>query len=169
MSWAVAIWAGLIGLIAAIVAVTRTNIVHALMFLLAALISLAAAFFALAASFAGVIQLLIYAGAIVAVFVFVVMTVDSGPEANARERAELRRSWRMPAAITLLAIVPLSGALLMQSGQVGTPGGTEAGEIGLLLFGPWAVALELISLLLLAALIGVRHLSRRQGKTERGE
>ena len=160
MSWALATWAAALALAAVLVAVTRDSVVHALLLLLAALIALAAAFFALASPFAGAIQLLIYAGAVVAVFVFVVMTVEAGAEARARERALFSGAWPLPAAVTLLALLPM----LVGLGGTGpaTPAATGAADVGLLMFGDWAVATELVSLLLIAGMIGVRVLGRRK-------
>ncbi len=159
MSWGLAIWASALALAAAALAVTRDSVVHALLLLLAALVALGVAFFALASPFAGAIQLLIYAGAVVAVFVFVIMTVEAGPEARARERALLAGAWRWPAVVAVAALVPM--LIGLGGAEEGTPGGVGAAELGLLMFGEWAVATELVSLLLIAGLIGVRALSRK--------
>lgn len=161
MSWLLATWAGALALLAALVAVTRPNIVHALLFLLAALIALGAAFFALAADFAGAIQLLIYAGAIVALFVFVVMTVDASPDKLAEERARIRAAWKGPALLAGLALVPILVALLAAPLDGGAPAPATAAALGSLMFGPWAVVTELATLLLLAGMIAVRHIGRR--------
>lgn len=153
------LWPGAIALIAALMVVTRSSIVHALMYLVAMLLALAAVFFALGAGFAGALQILIYAGAIVAVFVFVVMTVDSTPEALALEKARLRRGWRGPALLALLVLLPMFGGLGATAVSA-VPVPVKA--IGALLFGPWAIAVELASFLLLAALLTARHLARRE-------
>jgi NADH-quinone oxidoreductase subunit J len=139
--------------------VTRANAVHALLYLVAALLALAAAFFALGAAFAAVLLVMIYAGAIVVLFVFVVMTLPTSPEAMLRERAALKRAWTVPAAISALVAAPF----LFGLGEVaaGAPAPVLARAVGQLLFGPWALAIELASFLLLAGLIGVRHLGRR--------
>lgn len=155
------LWPGAIALIAALMVVTRTSIVHALMYLVAMLLALAALFFALGAGFAGALQILIYAGAIVAVFVFVVMTVDSTSEAFALEKARLSRGWRGPALLALLVLLPFIGGLTATPlSAVAVP----VRAIGALLFGPWAIAVELASFLLLAALLTARHLARREDR-----
>ncbi len=160
MSWALATWAAALALAAVILAVTRDSVVHALLLLLAALIALGVAFFALASPFAGAIQLLIYAGAVVAVFVFVVMTVEAGAEARARERALFSGAWPLPAGVAALALLPM---LIGLGGTApATPGQTGAADVGRLMFGDWAVATELVSLLLIAGMIGVRVLGRRK-------
>lgn len=160
MTSLVALWCAAVALGSAILAVTRPAIVHALIWLVAALLSLAACFFALGASFAGAVQVLIYAGAIVAVFVFVVMTADASPEALARERARLAQSWKRPAAAVILVATPLVAGL----GGGAPTGASDPGHdtLGAVLFGPWALAVELASGLLLAALMGARHLGRRR-------
>ncbi|KAB7643734.1 NADH-quinone oxidoreductase subunit J [Polymorphobacter fuscus] len=152
------LWAGATALLAALMTVTRTTIVHALMYLVAMLLALAAMFFALGASFAGALQILVYAGAIVAVFVFVVMTVEAGPAIAAQERARLRGAWRGPALLVALLLVPLLAGLVPGTAAA-LP--VSAKAVGALLFGPWALAVELASFLLLAALLGARHLARR--------
>jgi NADH-quinone oxidoreductase subunit J len=161
VSWGVAIWAAGLALLSAVLAVSRPSPVHALLLLLAALVALAVAFFAVSAAFAGAVQLLIYAGAIVAVFVFVVMTVDPGPEAMARERARLRGAWLLPGAVAALAVLPLLVGLAGDGVAPATSGNIGAGALGGLLFGRWALVTELVSLLLVAAMIGVRLLGRR--------
>jgi NADH-quinone oxidoreductase subunit J len=149
---------GAVAVLAALLAVTRATIVHALMYLVVMLLALAALFFALGANFAGALQILVYAGAIVAVFVFIVMTVDTGREAVARERGRLHGGWRGPLVLVALILLPLlagtDGSATMAIRQV------PARAVGGLLFGPWALAVELASFLLLAALLGARILSR---------
>ena len=144
-------------------AVTRPNVVHALIWVVAGLLSLASGFFALGAGFAGAVQILIYAGAIIAVFVFVVMTIDSGPAAMAAERARLATGWKGPLALVLLVLAPAVLGLAGAGGAGGAPQPVPARDLGVLLFGPWAVAVELASAMLIAALLGARHLARREG------
>ncbi|MCB6179927.1 NADH-quinone oxidoreductase subunit J [Rhodobacter sp. Har01] len=159
MSGNFAIWAASLAFLSALVAVTRASVAHVLIWLLAMLLSLAACFFALGASFAGAAQVLIYAGAILAVFVFVVMTVDASPPAQETERARLGKAWIAPALVAVLLLAPLAGL----TADPTTPQGraVPATELGALLFGPWALAVEIASGLLLAALMGARHLGRR--------
>ena len=151
-----------LALVFALIALTRPSAVHALVWLVAALLSLAVAFFAMGASFAGAVQILIYAGAIMAVFVFVVMTVDSAPDAIAAESARISGAWRLPAA----AAAALLAALVLRLGPAEpalapADDTQQASEVGALLFGPWAAAVEIAGFLLLAALLGARHLGRR--------
>ena len=160
MSWPLALWCATLALVSAGLAVTRPNVVHSLLWLIAALLALAGAFFALGAGFAGAIQILIYAGAITVVFVFVVMTVDPSPEARARERARLAGAWRRPLIVVALLLAPLT--LGLGGAPEEDPQAVSAQSLGATLFGDWAAAVELASFLLLAGLLGVRHLARKE-------
>jgi NADH-quinone oxidoreductase subunit J len=160
-----AVYAGSLALIAAAVSVTRRDAVHALLYLLATLLALSAAFFALGANFAAVLQILIYAGAIVVVFVFVVMAVDASPAARSRGASGLARGW--PGAASIAALVAAPFLLGLGAIAPGAAVPVSAQAVGRLLFGPWALAVELASFLLLAGLIGVRHLGRRDRQERR--
>lgn len=162
IGWAALPFAGA-ALAAAGLAVTRANAVHAVLWMLAALLALAGAFLALGAPFAGGLQILVQAGAIVVLFAFAVTVLDLSAEAVARERARI--AWReaAPAALAALAVLaPLTLAAVSLDGGAGGEAGLVGPEaVGRLLFGPWMLAVELASLLLLAALIAARHLGRR--------
>ncbi|NEW88814.1 NADH-quinone oxidoreductase subunit J [Rhodopseudomonas sp. WA056] len=159
MSSLLAIYAGAFALISAALSVTRPNAVHALLYLVVTLLALAVCFFALGAAFAAVLLILVYAGAIVVLFVFVVMTLPVSPEAITRERALLRGAWPVPLLMSVLIIAPfVFGEFGLTA--AGQPAPVSAQEVGKLLFGRWALAVELASLLLLAGLIGVRHIGR---------
>lgn len=161
MSWALAVWCAALALLSSGFAITRPSVVHALLWLVATLLALAACFFALGAGFAGALQILIYAGAITVVFVFVVMTVDAAPATLARERRRLREAWRSPALVIGLVTLPFLFGL---HGVAGAPAPVSAKALGTLLFSDWAAAVELASFLLLAGLLGVRHIARRLGE-----
>jgi NADH-quinone oxidoreductase subunit J len=161
MSAMVAIVAGGLAVVAALLAVTSSDAVRSLFALLAALLTLAAAFFALGADFAGALQILIYAGAVAAVFVFVVMTITNSDALRAAEHSRLRRVWPVPAAVAILIVLMFLPALRGAKSSAAVGAAIPVRAVGALLFGPWAVVVELASFLLLAAMLGARHLGRR--------
>ncbi|MDA8093151.1 MAG: NADH-quinone oxidoreductase subunit J [Betaproteobacteria bacterium] len=146
---------------ATILAVTRVGVVHALLYLIASLLAVAILFFTLGAPFAAALEVIIYAGAIMVLFVFVVMMLNLGERALAQEKAWLRpRVWIGPG---LLALVLLGESLYVIGQGAHTPyrvavTGPEA--VGATLYGPYALAVELASLVLLAGLVGAFHLGR---------
>lgn len=156
--------------IAAAVAVAATfrvltsfNAVHALLYLIVSLLSVALIFFTLGAPFVAALEVIIYAGAIMVLFIFVIMILNLGPQAAGRERRWLTPGvWPGPAALSLILLGELfyimisgNGGALSGSGVVGVK------EVGTALFGPYLLGVELASVLLLAGLIGAFHLGRR--------
>lgn len=153
--------AAMIALIATIAALTRPNAAHALIYLIVSLLAVAVLFFLMGAPFAAALEIVIYAGAIMVLFVFVIMMLNLGEAGDTRERAWLTpRNWVVPgimAALLLLELLlALSHASAVTSGVAVPPK-----EVGLALFGPYVLAVEIASLLLLAGLVGAYHLGRR--------
>ena len=157
---------------ATILAVTRVSVVHALLYLIASLLAVAVLFFTLGAPFAAALEVIVYAGATMVLFVFVVMMLNLGERTLAQERAWLRpRVWLGPG---LLALILLDELLYVIGMGAHTPyrvamTGPEA--VGAALYGPYALAVELASLMLLAGLVGAYHLGRHalQGGPADGE
>ena len=153
---------GLIAVIATLLVITRTNVVHALLYFIVSLLAVAVVFFTLGAHFAAVLEVIVYAGAIMVLFLFVMMMLNLGQRTQDQERAWLAPGlWLGPA---LLAIPLLVLLLLVIQGSEAEMAHTyvEAKQIGVLLFGPYVLAVELASMLLLAGLVGAYHLARKK-------
>src|SRR5512133_953502 len=91
---------------AAVLVITRRNAVHALLYMVLNLLALALAFVLLGASFAAALQVIVYAGAIMVLFIFVIMMLNLGEAAVAQERRWLGDGvWRVPTLLCgLLAL-----------------------------------------------------------------
>src|SRR5690606_8346441 len=137
------------------------NPVHALLNLVVSLLAVAGMFFMLGAPFAGALEVIVYAGAIMVLFVFVVMMLNLGSETASQERSWLQpKAWIAPALLSLLL---LGGLLSVLLGAGETPAAlavVDAKQVGIVLFGPYLLAVELASMLLLAALVAAYHLGR---------
>lgn len=146
--------------------ITGTNPVHALLYLITSLLAVAMCFFSLGAPFAGALEIIVYAGAIMVLFVFVVMMLNLGPQVAQQERAWLKpRIWIGPSILSLVLFVQLMWGLFAQPSNA--PLGLvtiEAKAVGIALFGPYLLAVELASLLLLAALVAAFHLGRHEAQ-----
>ena len=155
--------AGLVTLISAILAVTRTNASHALIYVVVSLLSIAVIFFLLGSPFAAALQIVVYAGAIVVLFLFVVMMLNLGRASVERERAMLSRGiWRAPAILTLALFAVMLFALVNGDQQgVSESRMIAPKEVGIALYTEYVLAVELAGLLLLASLVGAYHLGRR--------
>jgi NADH-quinone oxidoreductase subunit J len=155
-------FSGAIAVIATALALSRPNAVHALLNLIVSLLAVAVVFFVLGARFVAALEVIVYAGAIMVVFVFVVMLLNLGEAAAAQEREWLRfGTWLGPA---LLAALLLAEVIYLFFAGASRTAGVEAvtpKQVGIALFGPYLLGVELASLLLLAGLVGAHHLGRR--------
>jgi NADH-quinone oxidoreductase subunit J len=143
------------------IAITRANPLYGLLNFVLSLLGMAVVFYTLGAPFAAALEVIVYAGAIMVLFLFVVMMLRLDRTAIARESGWLTSSiWIIP----ILSGAALAGELLY--GLLGSTGPARAHHIvspqavGLKLFTTDLAAVELASMLLLAGLIGAYHLGR---------
>jgi NADH-quinone oxidoreductase subunit J len=154
---------GLVVLGSALLTVSTRNLVHAALWLVVSLGGLAGCYLVLSAELVAVVQLLIYLGAVVVLLLFAVMVTRSpvGPS------DELDTGNRPIAFLVGAATAGLLLTLLLDAFRTATidmstvdPGSAEA--IGGALFRTWVLPFEIVSVLLLAALVGAIVLSRRE-------
>jgi NADH-quinone oxidoreductase subunit J len=150
-----------VAIIAALLVVTRQNVVHALLYLVVALLAIALAFFALGAPFAAALEVIIYAGAIMVLFIFAIMTLGLRPRAGASDSLGLVvEVWLSPALLSLLLVAEL--IYVLASSPDGFTGRLlpDPKQVGIALLGPYLLAIELASMLLTAGVVGAYHLGR---------
>ena len=160
--------AALVAALATLRVVTHVNASHALIYLVVSLLAVAVIFFLLGAPFAAALEVVVYAGAIVVLFLFVVMMLNLGRTSVERERGWLRPGmWIGP---SVLAAVLLVSFVFVFWGTDAKTSGEMVGPraVGIALFGPYIIAVELAGFLLLAALVGAWHLGRRYLEERRG-
>jgi NADH-quinone oxidoreductase subunit J len=156
----------------AVFVITRRNLIAAVMGMVGSFVGIAAVYMMLYATFLAVIQLLVYAGAIMVLFVFVIMIL------NRPEDEPVAPSGRVGQGIGVLAILYLVGRLvsllihvhvpsaaLAAPAAVSLPGGDQAAwgsvkAVGTDLFGPGVFPFEAISILLLVAVVGAIAIAR---------
>jgi NADH-quinone oxidoreductase subunit J len=162
---------GLIAIASALTFVTRKSPVSAALWLVVTMFSLAALYVMLDAQFVGVIQVLVYAGAIMVVFLFVVMLLNLG---HPSEIADMRGRWGKIGG-GLLGLALLAQLLAISRPRISTAfalapdavadRSREMGVVGSVaqpLFNEYLLAFELTSLVLLVAIIGAVVLGRRK-------
>jgi len=153
--------AGFVAVIATVAVILQTNIVHALIYLILSLLAVAVCFYTLGAPFAAILEAIVYAGAIMVLFLFVIMMLNMGQHSLDQER-----SWMVPKVWVVPSI--LASVLLAQLLTVMTQYDHELAlttidvmEVSALLFGPYVLAVELASILLLAGLVAAYHLAKK--------
>jgi NADH-quinone oxidoreductase subunit J len=160
--------ASAIAVIATALVITTRKAIHALLYLVVSFLALALVFYVLGAPFVAALEVIVYAGAIIVLFLFALMLIAPGRADEAREREWMRpRAWIIPSALTAALLIEL--IYVMARG--GVPGGTAssatildaAGQVkavGIALFGPYLLGVELASVLLLAGLVAAHRLTQ---------
>ena len=150
----------------ALLAVTRKNPVHSMLWVLALFMHVAGIFLLLGAEFLAAVQVIVYAGAILIFYLFVLMLLDL-PGEVARQR--FGRHWPLAvlaglsfAALAWFARVGAGLAPAVDREAGGGPSHGTLAEMGAALFGPFALPFEVASLVLLAAIIGAVVVARRR-------
>lgn len=161
---------GLVAIAAAVAFVTRKSPVSAALWLVVTMFSLAALYVMLDAQFIAAIQVLVYAGAIMVVFLFVIMLLNLGV---AGQGADIRSlGWKLTAGAVGIALLAEIFALTRTRApeSLALPGGFTANQVVLTgaiaplagpLFNQYLLAFEITSVLLLAAIVGAVVLGKR--------
>lgn len=156
-----------IGAIAtAIGTITRRNPVSAAMNLVAHFFMLSGLYLTLQAQFVAVVQILVYAGAIMVLVVFVIMLLNIGKEEQSKDSTTIVKLVGIAMALTFTLVVARTVMTGAGGGGSGlSPNALSLGtteNIGTVLFGQYLLPFEVISLLLLAALVGAVILAKRK-------
>lgn len=159
---------GAVAIAATLMMLTRLNAVHALLYLIVSLLAIAVTFYIIGAPFVAALEVIVYAGAIMVLFLFVVMLLNLG-----RRTVDLERSWLTPGmwvGPVILAVILAAEFIFILAGRA--LGSTMSGvidpkQVGLAMYGPYLIGVELASMLLLGGLVGAYHLGYEyRGKAE---
>jgi NADH-quinone oxidoreductase subunit J len=154
--------AAVVAVLATVMVVTRRNLVHGLLYLVISLFAVAVVFYTLGAPFVAALEVIVYAGAIMMLFLFAVMLLNLQADSPLRVP---RTAWLGPAILVAVLLTEMIYGLTMQTQPLA---GAEVGPraVSEALYGPYVLGVELASMLLLAALIGARHVAARAGDEE---
>jgi NADH-quinone oxidoreductase subunit J len=162
----------LVALVCTVLVISSSHAVHALLCLIVSLFAVALMFFVLGAPFAAALEVIIYAGAIMVLFVFVVMLLNVGEADRQQERQWLSpKIWVGPSGLALILFCELVYVLSSSKAPCLQAAEVSPQAVGVALFGPYLLGVELASMLLLAGLVGAYHLGRsiRASSTSPGE
>jgi NADH-quinone oxidoreductase subunit J len=160
----------LVAIVSTIRVVTNANPVHALLSLIVSLLAVAGMFMIVGAPFAGALEIIVYAGAIMVLFVFVVMMLNLGQATVEQERKWLTSSaWAYPALMCFLMGLVLVWMLGSEYNVAGPLMGAEIvgpKAVGITLFTEYLLLVEIAAMLLLAALVAAFHIGKREPSAE---
>jgi NADH-quinone oxidoreductase subunit J len=156
----------LVILVSALLTITRRNPVHSVMFMLLLFFHIAGVFVLLHAEFLAAVQLIVYAGAILILYLFVVMLLNVDKETSA---ARANRFWPWIIAFGLviageIALLIARGSFPADTGQSMWPADTGVRELGIVLYQKYLIPFEIASVILLVGLVGAVMLAKKNVK-----
>ena len=159
---------GTVMALAAVAMVVTSNMVYSVLFMVIVFLGTAVLYILYQAPLIAMVQIAVYAGGIMVLFLFVVMLIGPGKMSH----AETLR-WQRPLAFTITAILSaeaiylvlshFSPSLLLTPAGIGADFGSPA-TVGLMIFNHYTLAFEIVSVLLLVAMVGAIVLTARKGK-----
>lgn len=158
-----------VAIFASLRVITNANPVHAILSMIVSLLAISGIFFVLGAPFAGALEIVVYAGAIMVLFVFVIMMLNLGMDNEAREERWLdAKTWAVPTGLTIIVAVVLYAMIGLNHNEAAVIGGTSisAKAVGTVLFTKYIMLVEVAALLLLAALVAAYHLGKESVNDE---
>lgn len=153
-------------LVSTLLAITRRLVVHAVVYLIVSFIATGLLFYLLGAPFLAALEVIIYAGAIMVLFLFIVMTVKL--ESSEGAKGETLRQWS-PAIVLSVISFFVGGILIFEvpGSRVGLNAGMATPTVfGQYIFKNYWFPVEITSFLLLIGLVGALYLGRQEPKTE---
>ena len=167
MSFAQAFFYALAGVavVSALLVITRRNPVHSAIWLIITLLSVALLYLQLQAEFIAAVQIILYIGGIMVLFLFVIMLVNLDV---ALRQEQFNRQWGVAGLAALLLAAELAGVIYLGRGTAALPqappGALQPNTelIGSALYQAYMLPFEIASLLLLVAMVGAVVMARRR-------
>ncbi len=157
--------ASIIAILATIMVITRYNMIHALLYLVVSFLAVAVIFFMLGAPFVAALEVIIYAGAIVVLIIFVIMMLNLKEESVEQERKWFSKNiWIGPGILSLVLLGELAYILITSERVLLNNSVVDSKAVGMSLYGPYIIGVELCGLLLMAGIVGAYHLGRQRRK-----
>ena len=171
-SWAIFVAAGSLSLFSSLMMITRRNPIHSALWLIVTFCSLAVIYLTLGAQFIAVAQVIVYAGAIMMLILFVIMLIHLEKETS--EPGKFSSGKAVAAFVTILLFLEMGVVFISykMTGQIGASDhavrqGSDVKAVGSLLYGQYLFPFEIASILLLVGIIGAVVLAKRGGEQEK--
>jgi NADH-quinone oxidoreductase subunit J len=157
--------AATIAVVATVMVITRYNMIHALLYLVVSFLAIAIVFYVLGAPFMAALEIIVYAGAIVVLIIFVIMMLNLKQESVDQEKQWLTPGIYVgPAVLALALLVEIIYMIVSTGDLTATDKLVDAKAVGLSLYGPYVIGVELCGILLMSGIVGAYHLGRQKKK-----
>ena len=154
-----------IAIASTILVITRYHPVHALLYLAVSFLAVGMIFLSLGAPFVAALEIIVYAGAIIVLFIFVVMMLNLGSETAHQEKEWLKpKVWLVPSALVLVLLVEMLVLLFTGNKQTMQVSVVDPRKLALSLYGEYVIAVELTGFLLMAGIVGAAHIGKHMHK-----
>lgn len=155
--------ASLVALVATVMVVTRKNAVHALLYLIVSLLAVSVIFFISGAPFVAALEVIVYAGAIMVLFIFAIMMLNLGKDSTQKESQLMSfGTWIVPALLCLILLCELIYVFYTFDAASGDTRIIGAAEVSSSLFGGYVLAVELTGMLLMSGIVGAYHIGKER-------
>lgn len=156
--------AAAIAVISSIMAISNRNAIHALLYLIISLLSISVVFYILGAPLIAALEVIVYAGAIMVLFIFVVMMLNIGLQEETEKQWLTPKMWILPSVLAAILFVILIYSLNILKSEKTSPEIIGPKEVGIKLFTTYLIAVEIAAILLLAGIVGAYHLGKQKKK-----
>lgn len=153
-----------LAIVSSLLAITNRNAIHALLYLIISLLSISVIFYISGAPFAAALEVIVYAGAIMVLFIFVVMMLNIGNEKEVEKTWLTPRMWILPSILALALIAIFIYALKEFHFEKSLTATISPKQLGVSLFTTYLIAVEIAAILLLAGIVGAYHLGKQKKK-----
>jgi NADH-quinone oxidoreductase subunit J len=147
-------------------AISGRNAIHSLLFLILSLLAISVIFYLLSAPFIAALEVIIYAGAIMVLFIFVTMMLNIGLEREAEKKWLKPRMWILPSVLAAVLLINLIMAIKSLPQITAGTGAIQPKQVGISLFSTYLLGVEIAAILLMAGVIGAYHLGSQKKKVK---
>jgi NADH-quinone oxidoreductase subunit J len=158
--------AAIVAIISTIMAISGRNAIHSLLFLILSLLAISVIFYLLSAPFIAALEVIIYAGAIMVLFIFVTMMLNIGLERETEKKWLRPRMWIIPSILSAILLVDLILAIKSVPAITSVKDAIMPKQVGISLFSTYLLAVEIAAILLMAGVIGAYHLGSQKKKVK---
>jgi NADH-quinone oxidoreductase subunit J len=156
--------AAAVALASTIMAISGRNAIHSLLYLILSLLAISVVFYLLEAPFVAALEVIIYAGAIMVLFIFVTMMLNIGSERKMESTWLTPRMWLIPAILAAVLLFDFIIVFKSTHVTIADNGAILPKQVGISLFSTYLLGVEIAAILLMAGVIGAYHLGNQKKK-----
>jgi NADH-quinone oxidoreductase subunit J len=158
--------AAVAAIVSTIMAISGRNAIHSLLYLILSLLAISVIFYLLNAPFIAALEVIIYAGAIMVLFIFVTMMLNIGLERETEKKWLKPRMWIIPSILAAVLLINLILALNSVKTIIPDNEAILPKQVGISLFSTYLLGVEIAAILLMAGVIGAYHLGSQKKKVK---